>query len=134
MQSLLTSFWIQLAVLGDLLPRSQFLLAAEQLHLLRQIILQMMLALNGIQRPATRDLNAYLGASQRAALEKTLVLPQVDDDAWIGQAVALVVIYRWYAAQLVAKFGLLYPRDQESAAWQALLTALPAWPQQVTTE
>ena len=133
-QFLLTIFWTQLAVLGDLLPRGQFLLTAEQLHLLRQIILQMMLALNGIQRPATRDLNAYLSTSQRAALEKTLILPQVDEDAWIGQAVALVVIYRWYAPQLVAKFSLLYPREQENAAWQTLVATLPTWPKQITTE
>ena len=105
-QTLLETFWLDLAVLADLLPRGQFLLAAEQLHTLRQTVLQMMLALNGIQRPATRDLNTYLSANQRAALEKTLLMPTVDHaewaEAWIGQAVSLVVIYRWYAPQLVA--------------------------------
>src|SRR5690606_32075460 len=79
-QQLLTTFWVELARLADLLPREQFLLAAEQVHLLRQTILQMMLALNGIQRPATRDLNLYLSASQRAALEKTLLQPNTDQE------------------------------------------------------
>ena len=137
-QDLLDAFWTDLAVLADLLPRQQFLLAAEQLHTLRQTVLQMMLALNGIQRPATRDLNTYLSANQRAALEKTLLLPAIDHtewaDGWIGQAVSLVVIYRWYAPQLVAKYRLRYPADQEQAAWNELVTALPTWPRQITTD
>ena len=137
-QDLLDTFWTELAVLADLLPRQQFVLAVEQVHSLRQIILQCMLALNGIQRPATRDLNTYLSANQRAALEKTLLLPSVDYPAWaetlIGQAVSLVVIYRWYAPQLIAKHNLHYPRAQEQAAWQTLLEALPTWPQTITTE
>jgi hypothetical protein len=133
-QALLETFWTQLTLLSDLLPRGQFLLAAEQIHALRQTVIQMMLALNGIQRPSTVNLNSYLGESQRIALEKTLLVPATDADAWIGQAVALVVIYRWYAPQLVTKFGLRYPQDQENATWQKLLTTLPTWPQQVTTE
>lgn len=137
-QDLLDCFWTDLAVLADLLPRQQFLLAAEQLHMLRQSILEMMLALNGIQRPATRDLNTYLSANQRAALEKTLLLPSVahdqGPDVWIGQAVSLVVIYRWYAPQLVAKHHLHYPSDKEEAAWETLLEKLPTWPHQITTE
>lgn len=137
-QQLLTSFWSELVLLGDLLPRQQFLLAAEQVNTLRQTVLEMMLALNGIQRPSTNDLNLYLGASQRAALEKTLLLPSVVHetlaDALVGQAVALVVIYRWYAPQLGAKYGLLYPQAEEKAAWEELLARLPAWPEQVTTE
>jgi hypothetical protein len=137
-QTLLESFWHELALLGDLLPRQQFLLAAEQLHTLRQTVLQMMLALNGIARPATRDLNTYLSANQRVALEKTLLLPSVNHasvaDHWIGQAVSLVVIYRWYAPQLVAKHHLRYPAAEEEAAWASLTTALPTWPQRVTTE
>jgi hypothetical protein len=137
-QDLLDSFWVELAVLADLLPRRQFLLSAEQLHILRQTILQMMLALNGIQRPATRDLNTYLSASQRSALEKTLLMPLVDreqwEDAWIAQAVSMVVIYRWYAPQLVKKHALRYPHAQEQSAWQTLVKNLPTWPRQVTTE
>src|SRR5688572_1813040 len=138
MQDLLDTFWTELAVLADLLPRQQFLLAAEQLHSLRQIILQLMLALNGIQRPATRDLNTYLSANQRTVLEKSLLLPSVEYAAWtdifIGQAVSLVVIYRWYAPQLVAKHNLRYPLTQEQAAWESLLESLPTWPQTITSE
>jgi hypothetical protein len=137
-QELLLNFWTDLAVLSDLLPRGQLLLAAEQLHSLRQSVLQMMLALNGIQRPATRDLNTYLSANQRAALEKTLLMPTVDPaewaESWIGQAVSLVVIYRWYAPQLVAKHKLRYPHTEEKAAWDALIAKLPTWPRQITTE
>ena len=137
-QDLLDAFWPDLAVLADLLPRGQYLLAAEQLHTLRTTVLQMMLALNGIQRPATRDLNTYLSANQRAALEKTLLLPSVDHanwaEGWIGQAVALVVIYRWYAPQLVAKHSLTYPHEQERVALDVLLEQLPAWPAAITTE
>jgi hypothetical protein len=138
LQEVITSFWVDLTTLADLLAREQFLLAAEQVHTLRQIILQMMLALNGIQRPTTRDLNLYLSASQRAALEKTLLQPSADyesiSEIWLAQAVALVVIYRWYAPQLIAKYGVLYPHEQEKAAWQLLVASLPTWPQQVTTE
>ncbi len=137
-QENLDRFWTELAPLADLLPREQFLLAAEQLHILRQIVLQMMLALNGIQRPATRDLNTYLSANQRAVLERTLLMPSVEHeswaDAWIGQAVSLVVIYRWYAPQLVAKHHLRYPHAQEKAAWESLTSKLPTWPQTITTE
>lgn len=151
-QHLLDSFWVELAHLADLLPRDQVLLAAEQLHTLRAIVLQMMLALNGIQRPQTRNLNIYLSANQRAALEKTLLLSNLDPgsnahtgevatdsakawaDAWLGQAVSLVVIYRWYAPQLVAKYALRYPHTEEQAAWTLLTSALPTWPQEITTE
>lgn len=136
-QELLDTFWAEVAPLADLLPRQQFLLAAEQLHTLRQIILQMMLALNGIQRPTTRDLNTYLSHSQRTALEKTLLLPSVDvaqqADGWVGQAVSLIVIYRWYAPQLVAKYGLKYPLVLEQQANSTLLKSLPTWPQEITT-
>jgi hypothetical protein len=142
-QDLLDTFWPDLAVLADLLPRNQFLLAAEQLHTLRSAVLQMMLALNGIQRPTTRDLNTYLSANQRMALEKTLLLPNIDHatrdhatwaDGWIGQAVSLVVIYRWYAPQLVAKHNLRYPDTQEKAALETLTEKLPHWPATITTE
>jgi hypothetical protein len=121
-----------------LLPRQQILLAGEQLHSLRQIILQCILALNGIQRPATRDLNTYLSVNQRMALEKTLLQAAGENQSWteiyIGQAVSLVVIYRWYAPQLVAKHNLRYPLTQEQAAWESLLESLPTWPQTITSE
>jgi hypothetical protein len=134
-QELLARFWRELAALAGLLPRREYLLAAEQTCELRRIVLALMLSLNGIARPAaTAHLNSYLSASQRAALEKTLVAPTPEEDAWVGQAVALVVIYRWYAPQLVEKYRLTYPVDAEAAAWNALARAVPTWPQTITTD
>ncbi len=134
-QHLLTVFWQRLLVVGDLVQRNQHLLAHEQIGMLRQTVLEMMLALNGIQCPAgTLHLNGYLGESQRAALEKTLFVSSVSAESWIGQAVALVVIYRWYAPQLVEKFGLAVPGDVEAVTLAELQRQLPDWPLEITTE
>lgn len=134
-RALLTEFWPELSRLADLIPQGQLLLAAEQLHFLRGLVLEMMLALNGIARPAgTVHLNAYLGASQRVALEKTLHLPKVTPAAFMAQAVALVTIYRWYAPQLLAVHGGDYPQSAEDAAWNTLTRHIPDWPLQVTTD
>lgn len=113
---LLRSFWRELAHLPHLLARDEYLLAAACTAALRRCVLEMMLALNGIAYPlGTTHLNTYLGASQRAALEKTLLAPSAAAESWIGQAVALVVIYRWYAPQLVAAFALPYDEELEAA-------------------
>lgn len=134
-RDLLTQFWTQLAALAPELADAQWLLAAERIDRLRQMVLEMMLSLNGIARPqATRALNSYLSESQRIALEKTRLLPTVDLDGLVGQAVALVVIYRWYAPQLLDRFGGDYPTQAEQNAWQTLTTTLPDWPIQVTTD
>ncbi len=131
---LLAAFWETLADLPDLVARNEHLLAAEMTAALRATVLRMMLALNGIERPpATRHLNTYLGASQRAAIEKTLLAPAVAGESWIGQSVALVVIYRWYAPQLVEKHALAYPQTAEDAALAAL-QRLPDWPLAITTD
>lgn len=131
---LLAAFWETLAELPELIERDEHLLAAETTAALRATVLRMMLALNGIERPsATRHLNTYLGASQRAAIEKTLLAPAVAGESWIGQAVALVVIYRWYAPQLVEKHALAYPQAAEDAALAAL-QRLPDWPLAITTD
>jgi hypothetical protein len=130
----LAQFWRELALLGELLAEDELLLAAESVARLRALALALMLALNGIARPAgTRRLNSYLGDSQRAALAKTLALPRVDTESIMAQAVALVVIYRWYAPQLVETLGCVYPTDQENATWATLTDVLPAWPQTITT-
>jgi hypothetical protein len=134
-QWLLETFWRQLEALPDLLNRSEQLLAERCTATLRDVIIEMMLALNGIQWPTnTKHLNSYLGASQRAALEKTLAAPEVSADSWIGRAVALVVIYRWYAPQLVEKYQLTYPQALEAEVWAHLQSELPDWPLTVTTE
>lgn len=132
---LLKEFWQVLQPLPDLLQRHEHLLAEQLTSRLRGVIIEMMLALNGIQWPTnTRHLNGYLSASQRAALEKTLVAPTVSAESWIGRAVALVVIYRWYAPQLVEKFDLAYPQALETQVWAHLQQNLPDWPLSVTTD
>jgi len=132
--NLLRTFWERLGQLPDLITRQENLLADQLTTQLRGIVLEMMLALNGIQWPSgTRHLNHYLSAQQRAAIEKTMVLPHVSAEAWIGRAVALIVIYRWYAPQLVEHFQLAYPAAVEAEVW-ALLQQLPDWPLSVTTE
>lgn len=132
---LLREFWLELALLPDLLRRDEFLLAAACTTALRRYVLEMMLALNGITYPAgTKHLNTYLGASQRAAIEKTLLMPSVAAESWIGQAVALVVIYRWYAPQLVAAFSLIYDEGLEAGTLARLHAELPDWPSAITTD
>lgn len=132
---LLVQFWEELGQLPDLLGREEQLLCAAATARLRDIVIEMMLALNGIAYPqGTRHLNHYLGASQRAALEKTLAAPVAGGDAWLGQAVALVVIYRWYAPQLVARFDLAYPQAVEEATLAQLAAALPDWPLAIQTD
>lgn len=134
LQQCLAHFWECLAELADLLPNGEMLLAAEQVAAARAIIIQMMLGLNGIQRPpATRRLNVYLSAAQRGALEKTLLAPSGEPHDWLSQAVALVVIYRWYAPQLVDRLGLTYPSAVEEAVWTHLTQALPDWPRTIIT-
>ena len=130
----LAHFWRTLVHLPDLVQRQEHLLAADVTASLRYIVLELMLALNGIAWPAgTAHLNTYLSASQRAAIEKTLLAPGVSAESWLGQAVALVVIYRWYAPQLTAKYALDYPQAAEEAALAAL-RHLPDWPLTITTD
>lgn len=133
-QFLLAEFWRQLQRLPDLFKRDEHLLAEQNTAGLRNLVIEMMLALNGIQWPEqTRYLNSYLGESQRAALQKTLIAREVGRGTWIGRAVALVVIYRWYAPQLVEKFGLEYPQALEDTTWALLQREAPDWPATVTT-
>lgn len=133
-QELLEQFWTTLTPLADHVARGEHLLCAEAISDARDVVLKMMLALNGIAYPdETRNLNTYLGASQRAAIERTLLLPEVSGESWIGQAVALTVIYRWYAPQLVAAYHVTYPQAVEDAALAALQT-LPDWPLTITTD
>ncbi len=146
---MLVSFWHQLRHLSDLLSderrqntptapatnNDENLLAIECLAGLRAIVIDMMLALNGIARPArTIHLNTYLSKNQRAALERTLLAPQISGETWIGQAVSLVVIYRWYAPQLVERYRLLYPADLEHEVWSTLRQRVYDWPADISTD
>jgi hypothetical protein len=131
----LASFWTTLSQLPALLAKDEQLLAAELAQELRHMVIDLMLALNGIQRPAdTRDLNRYLSANQRTALERTLVTPAPAGESWVAQAVALVVIYRWYAPQLTKRFGLTYPQAAEDRAWETLRAGIYDWPAAITTD
>jgi hypothetical protein len=134
-QQLLDTFWETLGLLPDLLQREEWLLCARGCAELRGIVIEMMLALNGIAWPeGTRHLNRYLGESQREALNKTLIAPVAGRDAWVGQAVALLVIYRWYAPQLLAEHPqLIYPSTREATILAGLAAALPDWPETITT-
>ncbi len=132
---LLRGFWLELATLPDLLGRDEHLLAEACTATLRRYVLEMMLALNGITYPAdTTHLNTYLSTSQRAAIEKTLLTPSVANESWIGQAVALVVIYRWYAPQLVTAYSLAYDDRIEVDTLACLHADLPDWPSAITTD
>jgi hypothetical protein len=131
----LAQFWHELAALAPLLAAGELVLAAESIAHIRRLVVALMLALNGIARPpATTNLNTYLSDSQRAALEKTLLLPAATADALMAQAVALVTIYRWYAPQLLARYGGDYPQALEDLAWSELTTRLPDWPLLVSTD
>ncbi|MEZ4555344.1 MAG: aminoglycoside 6-adenylyltransferase [Caldilineaceae bacterium] len=134
-EALLHTFWDVLTQVGDRLVRAELLLADEAIGELRRTVLAMMLALNGIRRPpATEHLNGYLGASQRQAMERTLYRADPGREGMIGQAVALVVIYRWYAPQLAARFGFTEPAAREAAVLQQLEATLFDWPAAITTD
>jgi hypothetical protein len=132
---MLEDFWLRLVDLPDLLARKEDLLIAERIAELRTTVVDLVLAANGVARPnTTRNLNTYLSSDQRRALEKTLVMAEANTEAWIGQAVALIVIYRWYAPQLVEKYQVPYPDAAELDALHRLSVTLPQWPRSITTE
>ncbi|MCL4859070.1 MAG: hypothetical protein KJZ93_06670 [Caldilineaceae bacterium] len=134
-EELLRDFWRILGQLPHLANRREHLLADHCTAALRSIVIEMMLALNGIARPSgTAHLNSYLSDSQRAALEKTLIAPVVAAETWIGRSVALVVIYRWYAPQLEARFGLAHPQALEDETLAHLQHELADWPLAITTD
>lgn len=132
---LLPTFWQRLADLPDLLQRDELLLAEALTAELRSLVLEMMLAMNGIAPPpGTRHLNGYLSPSQRAVLERTLVAPAASADVWLARAVALTVIQSWYAPQLAAHFGVAPPTALEAEVRAHLAAALPDWPLEIATD
>lgn len=134
-EGLFTKYWTELSTLPPLTHTNENLLAEALTTRLRDLVIEMMLALNGIAYPQnTSNLNAYLGDSQREAIEKTLLAKTTGPDAWIARAVALTVIYQWYAPQLVDKYGLDYPHELEQAVRAKLIAELPQWPQSITSE
>lgn len=132
---LLESFWSDLAALPDLLKREEYILAERLTARLRDIVIDMMLATNGIAYPAgTTHLNGYLSDSQRAVLERTLVAPSQSGETWLARAVALTVIYRWYAPQIAEQFGVQTPDALEAEVLAGLVARLPDWPTVIETE
>ena len=134
-EELLTDFWNQLADLPSLLHRHEYLLTAECIAEVRLTMIRLVLALNGISRPgSTSNLNSYLSPRQRTVLQRTLLTPNSSQRTWLGQAVALVVVYRWYAYQLADKYYIRYPTAAEQMALSQLSDSLPKWPRTITTD
>ncbi len=128
-------FWERLAALPDLIERAEWLLAEALIADLRRTVLEMMLAANGIAYPeGTAHLNRYLGASQREALERTLYAEGSGAAPCIARAVALTVIYRWYAPQIAAQFETVAPAALEASVLADLARRLPDWPMSISTE
>lgn len=137
----LSRFWIVLARLPSVVKRGEHLACHALLSELRTVLIDMVVALNGARRPESAwQVNRYLGAAQREAFEKSLVtVPPVPgsnragSSSWIGQAVALVVLYRWYAPQLSQMYATPYPQRAEETALNLLDSELEGWPSHITT-
>lgn len=133
-QAGLTAFWQSLAHLPAAINREEHLAAASLLHSVRSVLTDLVVALNGATRPASpARLNPYLGPAQREAFEKTLRHSANYTESWIGQAVALIVLYRWYAPQLVEMYNLAYPARLEESVLALLCVEVPGWPAHITT-
>lgn len=134
-EHVLSNFWTALATLADLLVRGELILAEHAVANQRMLLLEMMLAANGIAWPTgTTHLNTYLGESQRVALERTLVAAGAPHEAVIARMVALTTIYQWYAPQLVERYGVRYPQKAEADTWRTLVQSLPEWPERLETD
>jgi hypothetical protein len=130
----LAYFWELLSYLPAALNRREWLAAAHLLERSRQTLVDLVIALNGARRPPSlARINPYLGPAQLEAFEKTLPVAQPDPSAWIGQAVALVVLYRWYAPQLVEIYALRYPATLERTALALLSAEVAGWPAMIQT-
>lgn len=137
----LARFWLLLARLPAVVKRQEALAAHALLTNVRILLIDLVVALNGADRPQTAArINQYLGPAQIEAFEKSLGRAQVDRNKtendrpnWIGQAVSLVVLYRWYAPQLVEKYQLNYPMEAERVVLESLSAELEQWPDQIST-
>ena len=130
----LARFWELLSYLPAALNRCEWLAAAHLLERSRQVLIDLVIALNGATRPSSpARTNPYLGPAQLEAFEKTLPIPKPDSGAWIGQAVALIVLYRWYAPQLVEIYSLGYPDLLELTTLALLAAEVDGWPAMIQT-
>jgi hypothetical protein len=130
----LISFWQQLAHLPAALNRQEHLAAVALLQQARIHLTNLVVALNGATRPNTPTrINSFLGPAQQDAFEKTLGQSDSLGESWIGQAVALIVLYRWYAPQLVEIHKLVYPTALEETVLALLSAEVSGWPARITT-
>ena len=134
-------FWLLLARLPAVVGRQEQLAAHLLLTEICTLLIDLVVSLNGASRPQTKArINQYLGLAQREAFERSLGLRKAvrqreasNNANWIGQAVALVVLYRWYAPQLTEKYSLTYPRLAEDCVLAYLKAELKNWPAHIIT-
>ncbi len=134
-------FWLLLARLPAAVRRGEQLAAHLLLTEIHALLIDLVVSLNGGSRLQTKSrINQYLGPAQREAFEKSLGLGLSGRQKgagggakWIGQAVALVVLYRWYAPQLTEKYSLLYPQMAEDTVLALLSAELENWPDRIST-
>lgn len=127
-------FWSSLSRLPAVLNRREHLAAAELLTVVRHALIDLVVALNGAQRPpSVARINQYLGPSQLEAFEKTLCGGEGSEAAFIGQAVALIVLYRWYAPQVVQMYGIANPTALEHTVLALLSAEVEGWPALIQT-
>lgn len=132
--ALLAYFWMPLSRLPAALNRGEHLAAAQLLVDARRSLIDLVVGLNGADRPPSpARINQYLGPAQLEAFEKTLTAKAVDPAAWIGQAVALIVLYRWYAPQLVEIYTVPYPAALERTVLALLSAEVDGWPALIQT-
>ena len=137
----LRRFWLLLAQLPAVVRRREQLAAHSLLSELRALLIDLVVSLNGARRPQARArINQYLGPAQREAFEKSLGYRQATPGSgaatgfnWIGQAVSLVVLYRWYAPQLAQRHSLSYPKKAEETVLSLLSAELENWPSNIAT-
>jgi predicted nucleotidyltransferase len=137
----LRRFWLLLAQLPAVVRRREQLAAHALLSELRALLIDLVVSLNGARRPQARArINQYLGPAQRDAFEKSLGYRLGTPGSgtatgfnWIGQAVSLVVLYRWYAPQLVQRHSLPYPKNAEETVLALLSAELENWPSNIAT-
>lgn len=133
-QAGLISFWQRLAHLPAALNRQEHLAAVALIQQARTHLTDLVVALNGATRPNTpARINEFLGPAQQDAFEKSLGQSESLDESWIGQAVALIVLYRWYAPQLVEIHKLVYPTALEETVLALLSAEVSGWPARITT-
>ena len=137
----LRRFWLLLARLPAVAGRQEQLAAHMLLAEMSALLIDLVVSLNGGTRPLAKSrINQYLGPAQREAFEKSLGIRQSGRQErpsggarWIGQAVALVVLYRWYAPQIVEKYSLAYPQLAEDSVLALLSLELENWPERIST-